>query len=263
MFYELTHSLNPNDLQFSEGARLSFPSHLHGSFELVLITSGACIVTVDKKAYRVTPETAVLVFPNQVHSMESTEPNTHFSCIFSSGYVKAFSEFAYQNLPVSNLFSPPQDLLDELRSLRREDRLVHIKSVLYRLVDCFDRTAEYRIRGKSDETLLAKIFDYVRNHYNADCSLQLLSSSLNYHYSYLSRLFSEQTGMSFTEYVNRFRIHESCYFLTNTDKSITQIAFDCGYNSLRSFYRNFMDQIGETPGEFRQRHYAFEVVMGG
>lgn len=263
MFYELTHSLNPSDLQFNEGDRLPFPSHLHGSFEFIVITSGECTVTVDKKVYRVTPEAAVLVFPNQVHSMESPTPNTFFSCIFSSGYVKAFSEFAYQNLPVSNLFTLPQDLLDDLRTLRREDRLVHIKSTLYRLVDCFDRTAEYQCRGKSDETLLAKIFDYVRNHYNADCSLQLLSTTLNYHYSYLSRLFSEQTGMSFTEYVNRFRIHESCYFLTNTDKSITQIAFDCGYNSLRSFYRNFMEQIGETPGEFRQRHYAFEVIIGG
>ncbi len=263
MFYELTHSLNPNDLQFSEGNRLSFPSHLHGSFEFIMITDGESRITVDKKSYVVRAGEGILVFPNQVHSMETHDFNAFFCWIFSSGYVKAFSEFAYQNLPVSNLFTPPGDLVEALRTLRRGDRSVHIKSTLYRLVDCFDQTAEYQCRGKSDETVLAKIFDYVRNHYNSECSLQLLSSSLNYHYSYLSRLFSEQTGMSFTEYVNRFRIHESCYFLTNTDKSITQIAFDCGYNSLRSFYRNFMEQIGETPGEYRQRHFAFEVVMGG
>lgn len=78
MFYELTHSLNPSDLQFNEGDRLSFPSHLRGSFEFIVITSGECTVTVDKKVYRVTPEAAVLVFPNQVHSMESPTLNTFF-----------------------------------------------------------------------------------------------------------------------------------------------------------------------------------------
>lgn len=263
MFYELTHSLNPSDLQFSEGNRLFFPSHLHGSFEFIMITDGECNITVDKKCYHVTPGKAVLVFPNQVHSMESTDSNAYFCWIFSSGYVKAFSEFAYQNLPVSNLFSPPQALVADLQTLRREDRLVHIKSVLYQMVDCFDRAAEYTSREQGDESLLAKIFSYVRSHYHSECSLQMLSTSLNYHYSYLSRLFSEQTGMSFTEYVNRFRIHESCYFLTNTDKSTTQIAFDCGYDSLRSFYRNFKEQTGETPGEFRQKHFGGEVIIGG
>lgn len=263
MFYELTHSLNPNDLLFFEADNLNFPSHLHGSFEFVMVTKGEANITVDKKHYALTPGNAILVFPNQVHSMETPHYSHYFYWIFSPRYVMSFSEFSHQNLPVSNLFSPPQELAEELRSLRIEDRMLHIKSTLYRLLDCFDSKAEYQYRGKSDETVLAKIFDYVRNHYHSECTLQLLSASLNYHYSYLSRLFSEQTGMSFTEYVNRFRIHESCYLLTDTDKSITQIAFDCGYDSLRSFYRNFREQIGEAPGEFRQKHFGEKIVMGG
>ena len=75
---------------------------------------------------------------------------------------------------------------------------------------------------------------------------------LGYNSSYLSRYFSDATEMSFISFVNKYKISRACYLLTNTDKTVPECAYDCGYTSLRSFNRNFKKHVGVTPREYRQ-----------
>ena len=50
-----------------------------------------------------------------------------------------------------------------------------------------------------------------------------------------------------------YRINESVYILKNTNKKIIDIALDCGFNSLRTFNRNFKEVYGMTPNEYRKK----------
>jgi AraC-like DNA-binding protein len=85
------------------------------------------------------------------------------------------------------------------------------------------------------------------------CDLETLSVSLTYNYGYLSRYFKERTGISFTEYVNRYRITEACYLIGNTEKTFLSISCECGFDSLRSFNRNFIKIMGITPGDYKAK----------
>lgn len=64
MFYLSKNSLDANLLRVETGTDISFPAHLHISFELIAAMDGVLHVTVDKKQYVLTPGKAELVFPN-------------------------------------------------------------------------------------------------------------------------------------------------------------------------------------------------------
>lgn len=72
--------------------------------------------------------------------------------------------------------------------------------------------------------------------------------------SHLSRLFHQSTGLTFQEYVRRFRLERACELLEQTDLDITRIAFDAGFQSISQFHRSFRAVYGERPTQYRRRY---------
>jgi AraC family L-rhamnose operon regulatory protein RhaS len=67
-----------------------------------------------------------------------------------------------------------------------------------------------------------------------------------------TQLFREATGTSWSNYLTRLRIDYACQLLRETGRSVTAIAFECGYEDLSSFYRAFKRQTGQPPQALRQ-----------
>lgn len=61
-------------------------------------------------------------------------------------------------------------------------------------------------------------------------------------------------GLSPTQYVNRLRVQHAAMLLTKTEKALTDIATDCGFENLSYFHRLFREQYGTTPRHYRMRH---------
>lgn len=70
---------------------------------------------------------------------------------------------------------------------------------------------------------------------------------------HLSRLFHRATGLTFTDYVARFRVEHARNLLENSDKNITEAALASGFNSLSQFHRVFRQVYGHPPRELRRR----------
>ena len=252
MIYESNNSLYADLCKFEENSNFSFPMHLHDSFEFITVTDGEMKVTVESECYTLHRGEGVLVFPNQVHSLSTEESSSHFLCIFSPKLVHAYSSVYSSLVPKSSKFIPDNHTLDRLLALATgEFGALHLKGVLYSLCAEFDDGAEYVSRTEADDGLLKQIFLFVEREYARDCSLQSLAEHTRYHYVYLSRYFKKCTGISFTEYVVRYRINEACYMLKNGAESVLRTAYDSGFDSLRSFNRNFKRIVGKTPMEYR------------
>ena len=254
MFYELQNSLHTDLFKIERGNDFSFPLHLHDSFELIVVTSGEMYVTVDKNKYFLKKGDAVLVFPNQLHELITDEHSSHFLCIFSSKLVQTFSKMRAQSVPSCNAFNPRSFYIDQLMSFSggaEGTDLIRIKGILYTICGEFDTNATYVEQTSRRDNLLSVIFRFVDENYKNDCTLRALSASTSYNYVYLSRFFKESTKIAFIDYVNRYRIDEACYLLRNSNQSILQIAYDCGFDSLRTFNRNFKKTVGVTPSEYQ------------
>ncbi len=236
MFYESKNSLHPDLVKTESGVDFHFSPHLHGSFELIVVTEGEMLVTVDKIQYSLTPGKALLIFPNQVHALATHSHSRHFLCIFSPQIVQAYGKVFLSKTPVSNLFCPEPFYLKlkKLCSLQSGDSFLSVKGLLYSLCASFDSTAVYREQTAGAEDLLIRLFRFVEKNYQKDCSLTALSREISY-----------------TQYAQEYRVNEACSLLQETDRTILQPAYDCGFDSLRSFNRNFQKITGLAPSEYR------------
>ena len=251
MFYQYNHSGITQYYCKEYGKNFNFPVHLHQSYELITVLAGEMSVTVNSREYKIKRGEGVLVFPNQLHSLES-ETCEHMLCIFSGELVKAYSTKISGKRPECNKFLLPESLVAAIDRLHDEGSVLEKKGVLYLACAEFDKTAEYREKSEMDFELLDKIFSFVEKNFAGDCSLKRLGQEKGYSYSYISRYFKRVTGITINTYINQYRISNACYMLSNTNATVLECAMESGYESLRSFNRNFMAHIGKTPTEYRK-----------
>lgn len=256
MFYQYNHLGSPDYLKVEKNRDFSFPPHLHQCFEIIVILSGEMKITVDGREFVLREKEALLIFPNQIHSLES-EKSRHILCIFSPRLVQAYSTKVTGKIPRDNRFLPDEYLtlaLDKLTSATSIEK----KGVLYSLCGQFDRAAEYVEKQSDSKNLLYRIFAFVEDNFAGDCSLADLARDTGYDYSYLSRYFKKSTGVSFNFYVNHYRLSNACYLMENTTMPIIRCAMDSGFASLRSFNRSFKEYMGATPSQYRREHAGTE-----
>jgi AraC-like DNA-binding protein len=87
-----------------------------------------------------------------------------------------------------------------------------------------------------------------------DIRLEAAAEACGLSAGHLSRLFHQSTGLTFQEYVRRFRLERACELLQTSDQSITAIAFESGFQSISQFHRSFKSVYGQTPSAYRKQH---------
>lgn len=95
---------------------------------------------------------------------------------------------------------------------------------------------------------------YVCDHFKKSITLKELSEHLDVSHYYISRVFNRYVGCGFCEYLNRLRIEYSQCLLVESEMTIMEIAFDCGFDSQRNFNRVFKSLVGLSPSEYRTHH---------
>ena len=108
---------------------------------------------------------------------------------------------------------------------------------------------------RSEESnALRSIVKFCSKNFKHDISLSLLEENLHLSKYYISHLFGDKLGISFTDYINSLRVSESCRMLRKSNESVTEIAYAVGFGTLRTFNRAFMKQIGCSPSEYRKNN---------
>ncbi len=103
--------------------------------------------------------------------------------------------------------------------------------------------------------------NYIRANCHEPLSLDQVADHTGFSKYYFSRLFRTYTQMSFTEYLNRCRISEAEKLLADPHKTVTEVAMDCGFNSISTFNRVFKLANQCTPAEYQK--LAHRVNAGG
>lgn len=253
MLYQTQHSITTDKVTLEAGNDLNFPDHIHNSFEIIIAMEGEMEVTVLGNKHIVRGNECVLVFPYHLHQIKTENHAKHAILIFSPHLVRAFTKKIETQAPKSNKFVLDEFYIDKITKLDKEKNPIVLKGLLYSICAEFDKTAEYVAFKSNKQDLLLEIFNFVSKNYKTNCSLYELSKETSYSYVYLSKHFSKSTGVSYTEYVSRFRISEACYLLVNTSNTMVEIAYECGFECLRSFNRSFKSIIGISPSEYRKQ----------
>jgi len=126
------------------------------------------------------------------------------------------------------------------------------------LASCTDYRllSNVRMQGEDDATELEQI-NAIVDRITGDVAKPLLASGvaaeLGMSESRFSRFFRRATGNTFTDFVNRVRVNRACQLLMETDRLVTHICYEVGFQNVANFNRRFRDIKGMTPSEFRQQ----------
>ncbi len=145
-----------------------------------------------------------------------------------------------------------------VKAARGIQRLAAFCAYLADLARCTDfrMLSSVRMQGEDDATGADQVNALV-NRITRDLAQPLsaadLAAELGMSESRFSRFFRRATGNTFTDFVNRIRVNRAGQLLMETDRQITHICYEVGFNNVANFNRRFLEVKGLTPSEFRRQ----------
>ena len=112
-----------------------------------------------------------------------------------------------------------------------------------------------RYHDSSEDTILAHALEYIRQNYKSRITVTALADFCHCSESYLSRIFKRRIGVNVNVYVHKVRLELAKNPLCNSNESIAEIAAAVGFGDPNYFSRVFMQIIGISPTEFRNRFH--------
>jgi AraC-like DNA-binding protein len=154
-----------------------------------------------------------------------------------------------------------RERMTRVKQLHGLQRFAEFTELLGELVRCNDyrQLSTVQLQSFDDDAALARIsgiVDFLSEHYCESFSMAELCQRVGMTESSFSRYFRRATGNSFTDFVNRLRINKACQLLMETDRYITNVCYDVGFNNVANFNRRFLQIKGMTPKEFRRQSEA-------
>jgi len=147
--------------------------------------------------------------------------------------------------------------LEEIASVLGYVDAAHISKVFsYRMenkISDYRRTYQrvLNITNIEEKKLAYQLVEYISRNYQEEIQALETSDKFGISIEEMNRHLMMQVECNFSDFVNRLRIDKSCEMLLDTNKSITDIAIEVGYSTVKTFRRNFIQLRHVLPNEFR------------
>lgn len=123
-------------------------------------------------------------------------------------------------------------------------------------------TSSYaKVQVEDDSRRILKVKNYINANYPYELKLQTLADLANMSQSAFSRFFKLHTGRTLPDYIIDIRLGYATRMLLDTNDTIADISFKCGYNNLSNFNRTFRRKKGCSPREFRENFKKIRIIV--
>jgi AraC-like DNA-binding protein len=250
------------------------PWHQHLEYELILFTEGAGLSFIGN--YVGTFETGDVFFLGS--NLPHTFQKSHENLITSAVVVHFKEDFWGQeilNLPESKSI---RDLLQrsvhglkisgEAKEILREKikeleakkgfwritRLCECLSILAETKDYVTvSTQEIKALNPKDQERIDRVFHYTMENFKEPIQLSLISKKAGMSIPAFCNYFKKRTKKTYIDFINEVRVGHACKLLLTTQMSVLQICFECGFNTVANFNRQFLKIKKTTPSQFRKK----------
>ena len=258
---------------------IGYPLHTHDFIEIKYILDGEAIENVGEKSYHVRRGDLLFIPYGETHTFmpkKSTDYAYYNICFSPEVMAKrisnrqdaidllsltSLSEVQEENVGKWTFFEDERqwiecilkDMLSEYEA-KCSDRNAVLESYMTVLLAKIVRKARQgsKTHKEYDGVWLA-LAEFIDENLDQKLTLSALSEKCFYNPSYFSRTFKKKFGMSLVEYIGKERAKAAADLLLQTDYSIEEIVYRCGFGDKTSFYRVFEKNYGCTPSKYRQQ----------
>lgn len=280
---------NYKPIQFEESSLLNvvfqknkkqfdYPWHYHQEYELTYIPAGQGLRYVGNSVENFFDDDLVLVGSNLPHCWIDETDQQQQSANAIVVYWK--EEFLDKSWMQSCEFKAIRNLLElsnkgikfnQSVALRLKEKCLELPKLpplqklilLIEILQELSQSSEYSLlceHGFSTELnhshneRINIVYRYINEHYHEKISLNDVASQVFMSPEYFSRFFSKIMKKSFFEFLNEYKISKACKLLIDSDRPISEICYDCGFESVPFFYRQFKKFKNCQPKQYRLNH---------
>ncbi|MCD8023149.1 MAG: AraC family transcriptional regulator [Lachnospiraceae bacterium] len=268
--------------------------HWHRQIEIICVSQGELVLMVDGETHLGHEGDIFFINSGQLHQLVLEQSDSsYFSFVFDLEWLD-FREADYVQdtildplktdlgfpLQVSTGHSCHSSLLRELCSIRQlyleqpEGYRFRIKISLYQVLLLLESNRLFVPLGPSNAMnhtpttiRIRELTDFISAHYQEHISLEQGAGIMHMSPKYFSSFFSRTFLVSFTQYINHYRIDQACILLKTTDLPIMNVAFETGFDNFSYFIRKFREIKNCTPKEYRKANTPVagksQALMGG
>lgn len=136
---------------------------------------------------------------------------------------------------------------------QRSNYQVLLKWKLMELLVLLLRRGEQKIKMRDPRRIIEYVNNMLAKYYREDIQLGKLAANIGVSSNHLCRLYKKHTLSTISERLKEIRLKHAAEALINSSRSISEIAFESGYNDLSYFYRSFIELHGCNPGNYRKK----------
>lgn len=254
--------------------------HAHSEYQLFVVLQGTGTRFIGDSLKAFTPGELIFTGPHLPHLWRSDD--AYFdrkSNLITSGIVIYFNnDFLGDHIMDKEEMTSLKKLLTKsmrglefyghkklqvVKMMQELTRMQGIRSIIHllQILEILSSTKEYHyISSKAYEDVfdqnetdrLNKVYEYVLQNFRGKILLSELAGLLYMTPTSFSRYFSMKNNKPFSKFVSEIRIKHACKLLTETEKSITQICYDSGFNTPSNFNKQFKDIMLKKPTQYKE-----------
>ena len=272
--------LGKNDLfiaNYWPDNQMDFPLHFHEDYELCLTLNVRGKRILGNLVEDFTEKDLVITTPNVLHCYKRDDAFLNVRCevvviqfpkelpswgIFDTDQLRNIRNLLCQPAPGLKFSEETAEAVRErLLRLPRTEGFEAVQlffGILHELA-CADRTQVELIGVQSSDSTLPhsrrinKIVQFVEKNYHHKISLEDVGELVGMSASSGTRFFKQRTRHNFWDYLNGFRIDRAAQMMIETEHTISEISYACGFNNISNFNRVFRERIGTTPSDYRNK----------
>lgn len=250
------------------------PLHWHREFEILHIVSGEFKLYLSNVEYILKPGDIAFIGCGILHRGEPID--CVYQCtVFDLNMLRRRSNDrlspqllsvisgdtqveCFLNDKESELYKTVIRLFDNLRE-HKEFFEFAVFGELFNMFSLLFKSGRAKKAEKSKRTAhkadtMATIVSWIEEHYAEHISLKQLAAICGMNEKYLCHLIKEYTDSTPIEYINKLRIESACHEMTVNHKTVTEAAYESGFNDLSYFSRTFKRLKGVTPKQYSMQH---------
>ena len=272
--------LGKNDLfiaNYWPDNQMDFPLHFHEDYELNLTLNVRGKRILGNLVEDFTEKDLVITTPNVLHCYKRDDAFQNTRCevvviqfpkelpswgIFDTDQLRDIRNMLCQPAPGLKFSEETAEAVRErllrLPTVEGFEGVQLFLDILHELA-CADRTQVELIGVQSSDSSfphsrrINRIVQFVEKNYNRKISLEDVGEQVGMSASSVSRFFKKRTRHNFWDYLNGFRIDRAAQMMIETEHTISEISYACGFNNISNFNRVFRERIGTTPSDYRNK----------
>lgn len=162
----------------------------------------------------------------------------------------------YSGAEVEQVLHLNSRFIRQARSLHRQDEMTQwAQAVLRHFLNLVQTPPDSKHRN-----LIYEAISYIQANYMGPMTLQQVADSIGYSASYFSKVFKQETGETFRNYLNRLRIEKSKSLLLSSPAPISEICSTVAFEDQSYFCKVFKRYVGVTPDRYRKRQRRLDLL---